>query len=194
MCTHYPIQYEWGPSGLLKVTHLGKSLPRPWDPASVMSSVLLPCVEAVVFGQSGQVQLTPSLSGVSWRWTCPPHTDTQKDPARESGQDHRHQTPSARVLFLQSCPTLCDLTDYIVCQAPLSMGLPRQEYWSELWCPPPGIRLVSLISPVLAGGFFTSSATWEAQIPSQCLLEVHNDTVIVCTKYLWSEKEKKREG
>ena len=55
----------------------------------------------------------------------------------------------------------------IVCQAPLSMGFSRQEYWSELPCPPlgdlpnPGTELVSLISPALAGGQFTTSATWE---------------------------------
>ena len=38
----------------------------------------------------------------------------------------------------QSCPTLCDPKDYIACQAPLSMGFPRQEYWSGLPCPPSG--------------------------------------------------------
>ena len=32
----------------------------------------------------------------------------------------------------QSCLTLCDPMDYIVCQAPLSMEFSRQEYWSEL--------------------------------------------------------------
>ena len=54
-------------------------------------------------------------------------------------------------------------------QAPLSMGFSRQEYWSGLPCPPPGdlpdpgIEPVFL-SPALAGGFFTTSATWEAQI------------------------------
>ena len=26
----------------------------------------------------------------------------------------------------------------LACQAPLSMGFPRQEYWSELPFPPPG--------------------------------------------------------
>ena len=52
-------------------------------------------------------------------------------------------------------------------QAPLSMGFSRQEYWSGLPCPPPGdlpdpgIDL-SLMSVALAGGFFTTSATWEA--------------------------------
>ena len=39
---------------------------------------------------------------------------------------------------LQSKLTLCDPTDCIPCQAPLSMGFSRQEYWSGLPCPPPG--------------------------------------------------------
>ena len=53
-------------------------------------------------------------------------------------------------------------------QAPLLMRFPRQEYWSGLPCPPPGnlpdpgIKLASLMSPALAGRFFTTSATWEA--------------------------------
>ena len=52
-------------------------------------------------------------------------------------------------------------------QAPLSMGFHRQEYWSGLPFPPPGdlpepgAEPVSLISPALAGGFFTTSTTWE---------------------------------
>ena len=53
-------------------------------------------------------------------------------------------------------------------QASLSMGFSRQEYWSGLPCPPPGglphpgIEPASLMSPALAGGFFTTSSTWEA--------------------------------
>ena len=53
-------------------------------------------------------------------------------------------------------------------QAPLSMGFSRLEYWSGLPCPPPGdlphpgLIPVSLMSPALAGRFFTTSATWEA--------------------------------
>ncbi|CAI9158760.1 unnamed protein product [Rangifer tarandus platyrhynchus] len=51
-------------------------------------------------------------------------------------------------------------------QAPLPMGFSRQEYWSGLPCPPPGdlpdpgIEPTSLMSPALAGGFFTTSTTW----------------------------------
>ena len=47
-------------------------------------------------------------------------------------------------------------------QAPLSMGLPQQEYWSGLPFSPPrdlpnqGIELMSLVSPALAGRLFTS--------------------------------------
>ena len=54
-------------------------------------------------------------------------------------------------------------------QAPLSMWFSRQEYWNGLSCPPPGDlpnpgnESASLMSPALAGGFFTTSATWEAQ-------------------------------
>ena len=55
----------------------------------------------------------------------------------------------------------------VACQAPLSMGFSRQEYWSGLPCPPPGdlpdpeIEPTSLMSPALAGRFFTTNATWE---------------------------------
>ena len=52
-------------------------------------------------------------------------------------------------------------------QVPLSVGFPRQEYWSGLPFPSPGhlldpgIKLRSLMSPALAGGFFTTRATWK---------------------------------
>ena len=56
----------------------------------------------------------------------------------------------------------------VACQAPLSMGFSRQEYWHGFPCPPPedlpnpGIEPASLTSPTLAGRFFTTSAIWEA--------------------------------
>ena len=55
----------------------------------------------------------------------------------------------------------------VALQAPLSMGFPRQEYWSGLLCPPPGdlpdpgLKPTSLMSPALAGRFSTTCATWE---------------------------------
>ena len=57
---------------------------------------------------------------------------------------------------------------------PLSMGFFRQEYWSGLPClplgdlPDPEVEPVSLVSPALAGGFFTTGATWESQ-PAESL-------------------------
>ena len=60
-------------------------------------------------------------------------------------------------------------------QAPLSMGFPRQGYWSGLPFPSPGdlsdpgLEPRSPVSPVLAGGFFLTSATWEAQIVAEYL-------------------------
>ena len=42
---------------------------------------------------------------------------------------------------LQSCPTLwTSWTCTVARQAPLSVGFSRQEYWSGLPCPPPGIQ------------------------------------------------------
>ena len=55
----------------------------------------------------------------------------------------------------------------VALQAPPSMGFSRQEYWSGLpFLPPgdlpdPGIEPMSLASPTLAGGFFTTSIIWE---------------------------------
>ena len=57
---------------------------------------------------------------------------------------------------------------YVACRAPLSIEFSRQEYWSGLSClppgdlPDPGIELLSLMSPALAGRFFTTSTSWEA--------------------------------
>ena len=51
------------------------------------------------------------------------------------------------------------------------MRFSRQEDWSGLPFPSPGdlpdagIEPSSLMSPALAGGFFTASATWEATLP-----------------------------
>ena len=68
---------------------------------------------------------------------------------------------------------LCATLWTVACQAPLSAGFSKQEYWSRLACPPPGdlpypgIKPSSLMSPALAGGCFTTSATWEAPQQAQ---------------------------
>ena len=74
----------------------------------------------------------------------------------------------AHMLGCFSRVRLCATLWAVARQAPLSIGFSRQEYWSGmLFLPPgdlpdPGIKPTSLMSPALAGGFFITSATWEA--------------------------------
>ena len=88
-------------------------------------------------------------------------------PARSTGGSavSLGATPS-----LQSCLTLCEPMDHSPTDSSVH-GLLQAEYWSGLPFPTPGdlpnpgIQPESLSCPGLAGGFFTTSATWE-EIPS----------------------------
>ena len=121
--------------------------------------------------------MSPHIQGsLSWRLSpgpCRKVTRTPSGPLHiisDSGSQRTILThPECELPHAQSLPlclTLCDPMECVACQAPLSMGFSRQEYWNGLPCPPPGdlpdpgIKLVSLTA-ALAGGFFTS-ATWEA--------------------------------
>ena len=74
------------------------------------------------------------------------------------------------VLSCFSCVWLFATLRTVACQALLSMGLSRQEYWSALPCPPPGdlpdpgVKPSSIMSPALAGRFFTTRTIWEASL------------------------------
>ena len=68
-----------------------------------------------------------------------------------------------------SCVRIFATPGTVACQAPLSMGFSRQEYWSGFPRPPPsyppkpGIKPVSLASPtprLLKTGFQGSTCTW----------------------------------
>ena len=71
--------------------------------------------------------------------------------------------------LLQSCLTLCDPMD---CSLPGSsvhwILQARILQWVAMPfsrdLPDPGIEPMSLMSPSLSGGFFTTSAIWEAKI------------------------------
>ena len=61
-------------------------------------------------------------------------------------------------------------------QAPLSLGFPRQEYWSGLPFPSPGalhdpgmeLRFpLSPVSPALAGGFFTTEPSGKPHLKEE---------------------------
>ena len=78
----------------------------------------------------------------------------------------------------KSHPTLC--TSWTVAhQSSLSVGFSKKEYWSGLPCPSPGdlpnpgIEPSSLMSPALAGRFFTISTTWEGQRTSAIHMDSH---------------------
>ena len=92
-------------------------------------------------------------------------------------RDHTHVSCIAFFSFYRAdCVCVLDplvMSDSVTpwteaCQAPLSMWFPRQEYWNRLpfpspgGLPDPGIKPVSLMSPALVGGFFSTSTTWEA--------------------------------
>ena len=71
-----------------------------------------------------------------------------------------------KVLVSPLCLTLCYPMDYVALEAPLSMEFSRLECRSGLPFPPPGdlpnpgIEPTFLMSPELAGKFFTTSTTW----------------------------------
>ena len=63
-------------------------------------------------------------------------------------------------LVAKLCQTLAKSWT-VVCQAPLSMGFSRQEYWSGVQFPSPGDLPdpgIKLASPALARGFFTTES------------------------------------
>ena len=107
--------------------------------------------------------------GLPWwssGWTSPSTAGVQVQSLMGELRSHTHV--HACVLRRFSRVQLFATLRTAACQASLSMGLSRQEYWSGLPCPPPGnlpdpgIEPVSLMSSALAGRFFTTNATWEA--------------------------------
>ena len=67
-------------------------------------------------------------------------------------------------LVAQSCLTLFVIPWTVAHQAPLSIEFPRQEYWSGLPCPPPGVLPhsgIEPVSPALAGRSLTAELLGE---------------------------------
>ena len=70
-------------------------------------------------------------------------------------------------------------TQWIVaCQAPLSVGFPRQEYWSGLPfpdprdLPDPGINPMPPVSSALAGEFYTTGPLGKPIGMSSCFIKI----------------------
>ena len=81
----------------------------------------------------------------------------EKNQTKKKGYIHK-----CCCLVAKSCPVLCDPTDYVAQQAPLSMRFPRQEYRTGLSFPSPGdlpnpgIEATYPVSPAFADRFFTT--------------------------------------
>ena len=78
---------------------------------------------------------------------CPDNTDVARPwdtlwVVRSYNQCHCYYHPVCmRAKLLQSCLTLCDPIDPTACQAPVSIGFSREEYWSGFRLPFQGIFL-----------------------------------------------------
>ena len=88
------------------------------------------------------------------------------------------------VVFWSLTPVLLFVTSWTVaCQAPLSKGFPREEYWSGLPFPSPWILFnpgVEPTSPALAGGLFTAEPPGK---PCCFILVFTNITVIISNSW-----------
>ena len=86
---------------------------------------------------------------------------------------------------------LCDPTEpsRLICP----QGFSSREFWSGLpWLPPEdlpdlGIGPTSLVSPALAGGFFTTSTIWEAN--KYWYIDIYIDTYTLISNNQWHTNE-----
>ena len=73
-------------------------------------------------------------------------------------------------------------------QAPLSMGFPRQEYWSALPFPPPPGDLphpgIQPVSPAFAGTFFTTEPPGKPGYVLAYRLSISNSCLSYFTSFL----------
>ena len=84
--------------------------------------------------------------------------------------DNQARTPDPSWLRVQSLSRVRFFATpwTVACQAPLSMGFPRQEYWSGWPFPSPGDLPdpgIEPASPALAGGFFTTAPAGQPFLP-----------------------------
>ena len=109
-----------------------------------------------------------------------------------------------RVCCVLSCVQLFETPWTVALQAPLSMGFPRQGYWSGLPFPPPdlpdpGTEPESPASPAVAGGFFTAAPKYStANKPTVIPLdwedplekEMASHSIILPWRIPWTEEPK----
>ena len=145
---------------------------KPACYSSHESQTLSPCATTIEActprARTQQQEATTVRSPCTAMKSTPPLTSSGE---KAHAQQQRPSTAKIQSInvhanLVQSCSSLCDPWT-VAHQAPLSMGFSRQKYWSGLPfpspgdLPDPGTELASLMSPALAGRFFTTSI-WEA--------------------------------
>ncbi|XP_024836166.2 diphthamide biosynthesis protein 3 isoform X2 [Bos taurus] len=110
---------------------------------------------------SGIPGLSPLGASGSPQYVNPKHLYTLPDVPKDTSNTSFPPPIETPVLEQEGCfqrlRTWSLMLTVDPCQSPLSVGFSRQEYWSELPCPPPeglpdpGIKSTSLTSPALAG-------------------------------------------
>ena len=96
--------------------------------------------------------------------------------------------------WAHSCPTLCDPHGLMPAGLLYTYDFSQQKPWSGLPFPPPGdlpdprIKSKTLVSPVLAGGFFTASTTWEPHFSNFWLSYDWINYFKKLMSYIWSKK------
>ena len=129
---------------------------------SVFSHVTCPGLSTRSPTALGSLEAKPHTNGELMKQQVPATEGYGMTPSERCPGDHLRQIERCCCCYLRLFATLWT----VACQAPLSMGFSRQEYWSGWPCSPPGdlpdpgIKVKSPMSPALAGGFFTTSTTW----------------------------------
>ena len=104
---------------------------------------------------------------VQWLRLCTPNAERAQVQSLV-----RELDPAYVCAGMLSCVQLFRTPWIVACQSPLSMEFFRLEYKSRLPFPTPGdlpYPEIKLVSPALAGRFFTSYTTWE--VPTCCSLK-----------------------
>ena len=95
------------------------------------------------------------------------------------------------VKSLQLCPTICDSMNFPRLLCPWdslgkTTGLGCHFLLQRIFHDP-GIEPTSLVSPALAGGFFTTSTIWEAN--KYWYIDIHIDTYTLISNNQWHTNE-----
>ena len=140
--------------------------PRPYRRRRLSAFCGRPLPITTLWTREWKRRFLASLS--SWLWTWSPLPGPASLDFIVNPLDHNQNKSGLLHCYaklLQSCQILCNTVDH----SPPDSSVPGiLQAWILEWValtppgalPHPGIKPASLISPTLAGGFFTTSSTW----------------------------------